>query len=324
MKECLPLISVIVPVYKVESYLKDCVKSICGQTYENLEIILVNDGSPDSCPELCDEWRKKDSRIKVVHKTNGGLSSARNAGLEVAKGEYIGFVDGDDTIEPDMYEVLYDAIKNGKRDISICGTKVITTATSLKKNVNVLVSSRVQMSSSELWDEIFGFLNNSACNKLYKRELIEDVRFPEGLCHGEDLLFNILYAGKCESGALVKDLKYNYYKRDNSITTGAFSVRNFDEIIVKDKAKEYIDEMCPRLKDKALLYCFLSRMNVCRKIYKSGKQVEYTDVICEYMDFWKKNYRYVKRLIKIRRKIEFIIFLKMRWVYMKIVNVLGD
>ena len=97
-----PLVSVIVPVYKVEKYLDKCIESIVGQTYENLEIILVDDGSPDNCPTMCDEWAQKDSRIKVIHKENGGLSSARNAGLDACTGDYIGFVDSDDWIEPDM------------------------------------------------------------------------------------------------------------------------------------------------------------------------------------------------------------------------------
>ena len=108
------LVSVIVPIYKVEDYLDECVKSILGQTYKKIEIILVDDGSPDHCPQKCDEWAKKDLRIRVVHKQNGGLSSARNAGLDVAKGEYIAFVDSDDFITPDYVEVMYNRICNDK------------------------------------------------------------------------------------------------------------------------------------------------------------------------------------------------------------------
>ena len=101
-----PKISVIVPVYKVEKYLDKCVESIVNQTYKNLEIILVDDGSPDNCPAMCDEWAEKDERIRVIHKENGGLADARNAGMDIATGDYIGFVDSDDWIEPNMYEVL--------------------------------------------------------------------------------------------------------------------------------------------------------------------------------------------------------------------------
>src|SRR5665647_2657921 len=102
-----PLISIIVPIYKVENYIRNCVDSILNQTYKNLEVILVDDGSTDNCGNICDEYSLKDNRIKTIHKKNGGLSSARNAGLDVAKGEYIGFIDSDDWIEKDMYESLY-------------------------------------------------------------------------------------------------------------------------------------------------------------------------------------------------------------------------
>ena len=113
-------ISIIVPVYKVEKYLDKCVNSIVGQTYKNLEIILVDDGSPDNCPAMCDEWAQKDSRIKVIHKKNGGLSSARNAGLDACTGDYIGFVDSDDWIEPDMYEYLLNIGMKNNADVSRC------------------------------------------------------------------------------------------------------------------------------------------------------------------------------------------------------------
>lgn len=108
------LISVIVPIYKVQDYLDECIESIINQTYSNIEVILVDDGSPDRCPQMCDEWAKRDSRIRVVHKKNGGLSSARNAGIDVAKGEYISFVDSDDFICKDALQNLYDRIKNDK------------------------------------------------------------------------------------------------------------------------------------------------------------------------------------------------------------------
>ena len=119
------LITVIVPVYKVEKYLDRCVQSIVDQTYTNLEIILVDDGSPDNCPKMCDEWAKKDKRIKVIHKQNGGLSDARNAGLEKAKGKYVGFVDSDDYISPIMYEKLYKCIIDNQADMAMCGFSTV-------------------------------------------------------------------------------------------------------------------------------------------------------------------------------------------------------
>ena len=119
------LISVIVPIYKVEHYLPKCIDSIIHQTYQNLEIILVDDGSPDNCPEICDEYAKRDKRIKVVHQENGGLSAARNSGVEMANGEFLCFVDSDDYIHPKMYEILYKNLKKFKADISICDYNVV-------------------------------------------------------------------------------------------------------------------------------------------------------------------------------------------------------
>ena len=117
------LISVIIPVFKVEDYIDECIISVINQSYKHIEIILVDDGSPDKCPELCDLWATKDNRIKVVHKCNGGLSSARNAGLDIALGKYIGFVDSDDIIHPQMYEKLYNCINKSNLDIVQCKFK---------------------------------------------------------------------------------------------------------------------------------------------------------------------------------------------------------
>ena len=173
------LITVVVPIYKVEKYLEKCIDSIIKQTYENLEIILVDDGSPDKCPQICDEYAKKDSRIKVIHKKNGGLSDARNAGIDIAKGEYITFVDSDDYIEKDYVEVLYDSIKENDSDMAIGSHKVIyENGTILNKETgekSVLDAKTVL--ERILYDEN---IDLSAWAKLYKTELFEEIRYPKG------------------------------------------------------------------------------------------------------------------------------------------------
>ena len=131
----IPKISIIVPVYKVEKYLSRCIKSILRQTFTDFELILVDDGSPDKCPQMCDDWGKKDKRIRVIHKENGGLSSARNAGLRAARGEYIGFVDSDDWIACDMYEILYQLAKKYRADITCGGIERTNAGSVRKKNV---------------------------------------------------------------------------------------------------------------------------------------------------------------------------------------------
>lgn len=218
------LISVIVPIYKVQDYLKECVASIAGQTYPNIEIILVDDGSPDECPQMCDAWAKKDSRIKVVHKKNGGLSSARNAGLDVANGEYICFVDSDDFICKDALLNLYNRIKedtsvgitsgliyryqDGKascfRDGWLRSEERVISAD------DFLIATMSQKSSYTVW------------NKLYRRSLIGDTRFREGR-NNEDTLF-MYDLGKNivnKNFKMVEIPQYVYYYRyrEDSICT---------------------------------------------------------------------------------------------------------
>jgi len=193
------LISVIIPVYKAEAYLKECVRTIQKQTYANLEIILVNDGSPDRSGDICDEIAGEDKRVKVIHKSNSGAASARNAGLDSAKGEFIAFVDSDDTIEENMYECLYDRITETTADICICGFKVLyENYTRVRKTPHERVMSSIQLFEAFLEDyKSYAFLITGPWNKLIRREILLDqgnegcisVRFPECLRNAEDMWF---------------------------------------------------------------------------------------------------------------------------------------
>ncbi len=181
-------ISVIVPVYKVEKYLARCVDSIIDQTYKNLEIILVDDGSPDGCGAMCDEYAKKDERIKVIHKENGGLSSARNAGLDIATGDYIAFVDSDDRITPDAYENLLKAL-DGKSD-AIANFMYEREMESGETFPSVVPHKNDEIISVENYiGELMMHVGDvSACTKLFPKGVISGVRFAEGFLN-EDLLF---------------------------------------------------------------------------------------------------------------------------------------
>ena len=221
-------ISIIVPVYKVEKYLDKCVNSIVGQTYKNLEIILVDDGSPDNCPAMCDEWAQKDSRIKVIHKKNGGLTSARNAGLDACTGDYIGFVDSDDWIEPDMYEYLLNIGMKNNADVSRC--EFVIEAENSDITVDSQNDSELRvLSGDELIIELVNGDYNEGimCNKLYKRRLFDSVRFKEGITI-EDCLAN--YYIYIQQVTLVSSsaVKYHYLQRGDSITGTAFSEKSFD------------------------------------------------------------------------------------------------
>lgn len=220
------LISVIVPIYKVQDYLKECIESIINQTYSDIEVILVDDGSPDRCPQMCDEWAKRDSRIRVVHKKNGGLSSARNAGLDVAKGEYISFVDSDDFICKDALENLYNRIKDDK-SIGITSGLIYRYQDGSINNFKDqwLCSKEIVISSSEfLLETMSQKTSYTVWNKLYRRDVIGNTRFREGR-NNEDTLFmydlgkNIAILNVC----MVEIPHYVYYYRyrEDSICTTA-------------------------------------------------------------------------------------------------------
>ena len=179
-----PLVSVIVPIYMVEKYICECVNSIILQSYKNLEIILVDDGSPDRCPEICDEYAKQDSRIKVIHKPNGGLSDARNAGIEIAEGEYLSFVDSDDVIHHEMIEVLMQPlIENKELKMSACQClyfndgDIFDTTQEIKPMV--IIDYNVFF-TKKLWVTAWG--------KIYKKELFREIKYPVGRIHEDEFI----------------------------------------------------------------------------------------------------------------------------------------
>ncbi len=214
-------ISVIVPVYNVEKYLDKCVESIVNQTYKNLEIILVDDGSTDNCPEICDEWAKKDNRIKVIHKPNGGLSSARNAGMDSMTGSYIQFVDSDDYIKSNMIEVMYGNIIKGDYDVCVCNYSFIDesdnviSATDFKKSI--LKGDEIM--PNFLKTTVFNSWN--AWTKMYKYSVVEkyNLRYDETIKWGEDYPFNYLYFKSIDKMIAIDDVLYNYLSRRNGSIT---------------------------------------------------------------------------------------------------------
>lgn len=214
-----PLISVIVPVYKVENYLCACVDSIIAQTYDNLEIILVDDGSPDNCPAICDEYAEKDSRIKVIHKENGGLSDARNAGLSVMTGEYLMFVDSDDCLTENSVEVLYDIIDMNDCLLAIGSHQRFFSDTETLTTPNV-VCVNVLTQKEAIRDM---FLNGCASwGRLYHVSIHKDILFPiEEINEDEAIVLQIL--DKCDKVLMTNQIVYRYRCRPDSITTSSFS-----------------------------------------------------------------------------------------------------
>lgn len=207
-------ISIIVPIYNVEQYLRECVDSILAQSYQNLEIILVDDGSPDRCGAICDEYAAADPRIKVIHKVNGGLSDARNAGLEVATGDYIGFVDSDDWIAPDMFSYLLKGLEENEAEIAMCNVIKFTE----KKYWDERVMPRRVYTGEEALDALFSDrMENYAWNKLYKAALWQDIRFPVGK-NFEDILTTYKTFEKATRVVQLLGAKYYYRIRTDSIS----------------------------------------------------------------------------------------------------------
>ncbi len=233
------LISIIVPVYNVEKYLEKCIESIKKQTYKNIEIILVDDGSKDNSGKICDQAEKKDNRIKVIHKTNGGLSDARNAGLKIAKGDFIGFVDSDDYIKEDMFETLYNLLENYNADISIVSyyeyykDKLIA----VKQSDEVQEFSKIEAIKELLIDNK---IQSYAWNKLFKKELFKDLEFPVNK-NFEDIATTLLLFERINKVVLLEDPKYYYVRRDDSII-GKKNYKTYKDYldVIYDKYK-YLD-----------------------------------------------------------------------------------
>ena len=227
------LISIIIPVYKVEKYLEKCIESVLKQTYTNLQIILVDDGSPDNCGKICDEYAKKDPRIEVIHKVNGGLSDARNVGIAKAKGKYIGFVDSDDYIKEDMYEILINLIKEYDADVSICNLyDVIDGKEYIRNNENGIQEySRLEILKEVLLDEN---IQSYAWNKLYKKELFDEIKYPIGKKY-EDIGTTFYVFEKCNKIVVTSEPEYYYLKRSDSLVNNVTesTVLDYTDIIIQ-------------------------------------------------------------------------------------------
>ncbi len=219
------LVSVIVPVYKVENYLCNCIESILNQTYGNMEIILVDDGSPDGCGRICDEYTKKDNRIRVIHKENGGLSDARNAGIEIATGKYIVFIDSDDVVHRRMIEFLYNGIVKDKADISVCAFKKVQAVDDIFFpdicNPHMAVIEENDDKTEYFFESNYEEFT-VAWNKMYPIEYFEKIRFPKGKIH-EDEFTTYKLLEKANRIIFIKEPLYFYIQRGDSIMGETFN-----------------------------------------------------------------------------------------------------
>lgn len=245
------LLSVIVPVYNVEQYLPRCMDSILAQTYPNLEIILVDDGARDASGKICDDYAARDPRIRVIHKENGGLSSARNAGLDAARGEYLAFVDSDDWIEPEAYETMLAlARKYGAK--LVCGGRYDVDGKTGQRQPGLCPRKEERITGEEMAGRIFLWdgCDSSACDKLYHRSLFRELRYPEGkVCEDVPITYRIaLQAGQ----VVLSDRPfYNYFHHPDSITTAAVSEKSFHFSWHTAEIYPYIRDNYPQIEAQA-------------------------------------------------------------------------
>lgn len=268
------LISVIVPVYNVEEYLPRCVDSILAQTYRNLEVILVDDGTKDASDQICDEYAAKDPRIKVIHKENGGLSSARNAGINVARGEYFGFVDSDDWIEPEMYEQMLDLAKKHNVKL-VCAGRYDFSSRRNEKTVGLCPEKEEVITGMELLGRTFTWdgCDSAAWDKLYHRDLFEEIRYPVGLVN-EDVAIFYKIAEQVDRAAMCDKPLYNYYHRPGSITYSKLSEKSFHLIKHTAVIYPYIRENHPELTDQARYQRVRSLMSTVQSIDLAGEEAQ--------------------------------------------------
>lgn len=264
-------ISVIVPVYNVEPFLRRSVESILNQTFRNLEVILVDDGSSDGSDDLCDAFAAKDPRVKVVHKANGGLSHARNVGIERASAPLIGFVDSDDFIEADMFQTLYDHMMASSAQISVCGVydcfpgSVVTTQDTTSRFV-VDAKEAVEMALESRDFPLYVW------NKLYEKRLFDGISFPEGKVY-EDAFVMIRLLDRAEKVAVTMEPKYHYIRRAGSVTTKPYTPADLDIIEAHDSNYRYIERKHPDLLPQAEFRCLWARfMALDKLIMADGEQ----------------------------------------------------
>lgn len=254
-------ISIIIPVYKVENYLEKCIDSILCQTYRNLEVILVDDGSPDKCGEICDRYAAKDNRVKVIHKKNAGVARARNDGIDIATGDYISFIDSDDWIAENAYEVLYNGLKEYNADCSVGGCVNV-----IEKNDILQPQERksqgVRCVDAE--EAMKGILlkGSAVWNRLFKRDIFQEIRFPLDRINDDEVVALHAYA-ECKKIVFLDADTYYYRIRSNSITTSKFSLKKLDWYYNSIDNLEFVKKNYPSLIPcgeykliYSLLYCY--------------------------------------------------------------------
>lgn len=245
-------ISIILPIYNVENFLPQCLNNVINQTHKTLEIILVNDGSADSCPQICENYAAKDHRIKVIHQKNGGLSDARNAGLKVATGDFISFVDSDDLLALDFCQKLLDALFENNADIAECNFLMFEGENDLK-NLSHTRHAKTEIFKTEKALELLiqQQLKQVVWNKIYRSEVIQDLQFPVGKIN-EDEFWTYKVFGNATKVVQIPDALYFYRQQEGSIMGKKYSIKRLDGLQALEERISYMKSQFPQLENLAI------------------------------------------------------------------------
>ena len=316
------LISIIIPVYKVEAYIDRCIKSVIQQTYRNIEIILVDDGSPDKCGSICEYYSQRDKRILVFHKTNAGLSDARNYGIEKANGEYIVFIDSDDYVDADYIAYLYNLILKYKTRMSICQHRTLYDNGSIKDQnteTDEVLDTNICLERMLYHDRI----DTAAWAKMYHRDLFRKVLYPKGRIF-EDIGTTYALMLQCRKIAVGYASKYNYVFHNNSIVNGQFTIKKLDMIDMTDKMASDVIEIFPALENAVIRRRVYARFSTLNQMLNEKER--YNDIRVGIIGFIMNNGKLVLKNKKAPKRDKMaIILLRInyklyKWIWLKYQN----
>lgn len=318
------LISVIVPIYNVEKYLQKCIDSILKQTYTNIEVILVDDGSPDNCGKICDDYKQLDHRISVIHKTNGGLSDARNVGIKESNGEFIVFVDSDDFINPNMIEILYNCHIKSEADIVICNFERFYENNLPQVNIcfpeiEFIIFKPIEalklLNTAE-----YKYQFTMAVTKLYKKKIFMDIKFPKGKLH-EDTFVAHRILDKANKIAYTNLVFYYYLKREGSIMNSR-SITKIDAVLaVEDRLNYYKNHHYDELIPKTLILMMTMICGVYSRLKCKNDDLYRNNIYLKYCDIFEKNYEQLKLPIRLQVRLKF--FYHFPKLYKKVYNIVS-
>jgi len=307
------LISIIVPVYNVEKYLERCIKSIIDQTYKKLDIILVDDGSTDKSGQICDNYIRIDSRIRVIHKENGGLSDARNVGMEEAKGKLISFIDSDDFIDRNMIKILYENMINTNSDISICGVRKVNEQEKID-NESLTINDKIKVFDPiEVYRNLYNDLALEtvvAWNKLYKKELFDTIKYPKGKIHEDNYVIHYLIS-KTKKVVYTYSKLYYYVQRKNSIMKKKFNISRLDELQALEERMEFFKKLDLQELYEKTMYRYCASNRHC---YIKIENKEVKDNLNERFKLISKKLKKGKYISK-KEKIKLFILENFLWIY---------